>query len=402
MVSLRGSRGRYNRLVPAAVKQVLATVRDSGPLWTASLILDRILPYPVLGLWPAVPVRAEDLERQLHATLHAWGMSADHAEITAAHMVETDLRGVDSHGSGMLRSYHRALVAGSITMSPAIEVAGRDGSTAVVDGGGGLGHVPARAAMELAIEICRDAGVGAVAVRNSGHFGAAGMYALMAAEAGCIGIVTSDTLTPTLVPTFGTAAMLGTNPIAFAAPAAANDPFALDMATTTSSRGKVVTAWRRGRRIPEGWALDPRGRPVRNARKAFEDRRLTPLGSKPSLGSYKGYGLAAVVEILSTLLAGRDGAAGLGRDKPRVGHFFLALDPARFRPPGEFEGDLDAMIDSLRATEPIDPGRPVRVPGDPERAAATERRRSGIPMSRGVIEDIRAVARASGVPFELA
>ena len=386
----------------SALKQAVQTARDSGPRWAGSLILDRVLPYPVLGLWPEVPVRAEDLRRQLEAILRAWGMSAEHAEVTAAHMVETDLRGIDSHGSGMLRHYHRALLGGAITMTPAIEVAARDGSTAVVDGGGGLGHVPARVAMELAVEICRATGVGAVAVRNSGHFGAAGMYALMAAEAGCIGMVTSDTLIPAVVPTLGAAPMLGTNPIAFAAPAAANDPFLLDMATTTAARGKIVTAWRRGRRIPAGWAVDPRGRPVRNARKAFEGRRLTPLGSNPSLGSYKGYGLAAVVEVLSTLLAGREGPRGLGSEKPRAGHFVLAVDPARFRPAGDFGGDLDAMIDSLRATEPLDPGRPVRVPGDPERATASQRGRTGIPMSRGVIEDIRAVARASGVPFELA
>ena len=128
----------------AAVNQVVSTARDSGPLWAGSLVLDRVLPWPVLGLWPPVSVDAERLERQLDAILRAWGMPAEHAELTAANMVETDLRGVDSHGSGMLRHYHRALLAHSITMAPAIEVAARDGSTAVIDGGGGLGHVPAR------------------------------------------------------------------------------------------------------------------------------------------------------------------------------------------------------------------------------------------------------------------
>ena len=386
----------------AAVNQVVATTRDSGPLWAGSLILDRLLPYPVLRMWPPVQVGAEDLKRQLLAILRAWGMSQEHSDVTASHMVETDLRGVHSHGSGMLRHYHRALLAGAITPTPTIAASARDGSTATVDGGGGLGHVPARAAMELAIEISRETGIGAVAVRNSGHFGAAGNYALMAAEADCVGIVMSDTLLPAVVPTHGAAPMLGTNPIAFAAPASSNDPFVLDMATTTASHGKIVTAWRRGRRIPSGWAIDARGRPVRNARKAAEGRRLTPLGSSPSLGSYKGYGLAAAVEILSTLLAGRGGAPGLGHEKPRVGHFMLALDPARFRPAGEFGRDLDALIDSLRAARPLDPRRPVRVPGDPERAAASVGAREGMPMSRSVIEDIRAVARASGVPFELA
>jgi LDH2 family malate/lactate/ureidoglycolate dehydrogenase len=158
--------------------------------------------------------------------------------------------------------------------------------------------------------------------------------------------------------------------------------------------GKIVTAWRRGRRIPAGWAVDASGKPVRDGRRAFEARRLTPLGSTAALGSYKGYGLAAAVEILSAMFAGGDDG--------RVGHFFMAIDPARFRAVGELEADVAALATSLRASEPLDPARPVQVPGDPERATEAERRRRGIPLARSVIEDIRSVARASGVAFELA
>ena len=293
----------------------------------------------------------------------------------------------------MLLGYHRLLRAGSLEPRPEVRVAERSGATAVVDGGGGLGHVPAETAMHLAIELAGDAGVGVVAVRNSGHFGAAGVYTAMAAERGMLGVASTDTRQPAIVPAHGADARLGTNPIAFAAPGDAGPPFELDMATTTASLGRVLGAWRRGRRLPRGWAVRRDGRPERDGRRAFEGRRLTPLGSRPALGSYKGYGLAAMVEILCSVLPGRPGGS--------VGHFMLAIDPARFRPADEFRQGVDALGDLLRATRPLDPSRPVLVPGDPERAEVERRSRHGIPLSRSTVEDLRAVARASGVPFTL-
>ena len=130
-------------------------------------------------------------------------------------------------------------------------------------------------------------------------------------------------------------------------------------------------------------------------------RRLTPLGSRPELGSHKGYGLAAAVEILSSVLPGACSGKPLGHGEADVGHFFLAIDPQRFREPGRFEDDLDVLIDTLHAATPLDPSQRVLVPGDPEEEAYAQRSRAGIPLSRGVLEDLRAVARASGVPFTL-
>jgi LDH2 family malate/lactate/ureidoglycolate dehydrogenase len=384
-----------------SARRILETVRGSGPLWTASLILDRVIPSGILGWWRDRRVAPEVLAAQIEALLRAWGMSPEHASITVDHMLYADLHGIDSHGCSMLRYYHREVVAGSLTMTPAVAVVRESETTALVDGGGGLGHVPADRAMKLAIAKCRVTGVGAVAVRHSGHYGAAGAYVSMAAASGFIGIATTTTREPALVPTLGREAKLGTNPIAFAAPAARNPPFVLDMATSTASLGAITMAWRRGRSIPDGWALDARGRSVTSGRVAAEGRRLTPLGSSRAMGSHKGYGLAVMVEILSSILPGarphgpNTGASG------SVGHFCLALDPGRFRDAGEFTAALDLLIDSLRACPPRDPREPVLVAGDPEHAAYVERRRSGIPLSRSVVEDIRAVARASGAPFLL-
>jgi LDH2 family malate/lactate/ureidoglycolate dehydrogenase len=384
----------------AAAGRVLTAFRSSGPLWTASQVLDRA-GLRTHGLWPDKTVPVDALASQVAAVFRAWGMPEEHVAITTRHLLYADLHGIDSHGCGMLQHYHRGLASGLLTMTPKIEVIRESETTALFDGGGGLGHVPADTAMKLAIAKCRNAGLGAVAVRNSGHYGAAGSYAALAAESGCIGIATTNTAQPAVVPTFGLEAMLGTNPIAFAAPAARNRPFLLDMATSTVPLGKLMTAWRNGKTVPAGWALDDEGRPVTNPRLAFEHRRLTPLGSSHAMGSHKGYGLATMVEILSSLLPGLKNARSAAEPDGRVGHFFLAMDPRRFRGEGKFEADLGSMMDSLRACKAADPQQPVLVAGDPEYAAQVERRRAGIPLARSLFEDMRMVCRASGVPFVL-
>lgn len=367
------------------------SVRTSGPLWTGSLVLERVLPVNVLGRWPARRVPVQRLRHQVLAVLASWGMAEDAASITADHLLYADLCGIDSHGVAMLLHYHRALRDGTLTVPAAVRVVSEGPAMALLDGGGGLGHVPADQAMRLAIAKARETGAAAVAVRNSGHFGAAGSYVGMAAEVGVLGLATTNTLEPALIPTFGADPILGTNAFAFAAPSAAGADFVLDMATTTASLGRAWSAWRAGRSIPRGWAIDSRGRPIRNGRVAAQERRLTPLGGSPENASYKGYGLAAMIEILCAALPGGHG----------IGHFFFAIDPARFRDQRAVESDIDELAATLRAARPLDPGRPVLVAGDPEREARERRREIGIPLSRSVIEDMRAVARSAGVPFDL-
>lgn len=389
------------RPAAAILRQMRDLLRVSGPLWLASLIADRLVPLGVLGWWPDVVVLPEALRRQLQAVLRAWGMTEEHASITVDHILYADLHGIDSHGCSMLVHYHRRLLAGALTMTPTITIVRDSGGTALLDGGGGLGHVPADMAMRLAIEKCRAGGLGAVVVRNSGHYGAAGAYASMALQAGFIGVATTSTWKPSVVPTYGREAQLGTNPIALAAGAARNPGFVLDMATSTASLGKLTTAWRKGQSIPSGWASDAQGKPITNGRRAARLRRLTPLGSLPETSSHKGYGLAVAVEILSSILAGTVAPSGDPNQPGEVGHFFLAIDPRRFRGTGEFEADLDGLIDRLHACPPMDPRQPVLVAGDPERLANAERARNGIPLARSVIEDLRGIADACGVPFRL-
>ncbi|UEM25195.1 Ldh family oxidoreductase (plasmid) [Skermanella mucosa] len=340
---------------------------------------------------------------QLAAIFAAWGMAADVIEPTVRVMVEADLRGIDSHGVTMMDVYDTLRRDGRLNLRPDIRVVRETPVTAVVDGGGGLGHAPSVLAMEMAIAKGRSAGLAAVTVRNSNHYGAAGIYASMAAEAGLIGISTSAVHKAAIVPTFGTRAMFGTNPLAFAAPASANRPFVLDMATSTAAIGKLRLAAMAGKPVPEGWALDEAGRPVTDPREALAHRLMTPLGGTREMGGHKGYGLAAMVEILSSVLSGGSIAALRGEAPGAygVGHFFMTIDPKAFRDEGEFETDLDGLIDALHGCPRADPGQPVLVHGDPEADSRADRRANGIPLHPDQVGLLRRLARDGGAAFLL-
>src|SRR6185436_1428393 len=152
---------------------------------------------------------------------------------------------------------------------------------------------------------------------------------------------------------------------------------------------------------PSGWAHDAGGRPITDGRIAAEGRRLAPLGGDVEHGGHKGYGLAAMVEILSTVLPGVSLADPGSTGRASVGHFLLAIDPGCFRRDGGFATDLDQLIDGLHAAPPLETTEPVLVPGDPEYQTVARRRAEGIPITKSVLEGIRGVARASGVPFVL-
>ena len=383
-----------NRKADSMLDKFTKSYRESGRLWAVSLSLQN-MGVPAFRFWPEKKFGHRLISRQTLAILRALGMPEEMAETAAGHINYSDLHGIDSHGCGMLRLYHRKVREGALVMNPRIEIIRQDETTALIDGGRGLGHITADMAMKLAIEKCRKTGLSAVAVRNSGHFGAAGAYAAMAADAGLIGMALTSIQEPAVVPTHGLQAMLGTNPISFGAPASRNRPFLLDMATSIAPTGRIVMAWRKGRFIPAGWSFNRRGKSLRNPFFALRERRLAPLGGSPEMGGYKGYGLAAMVEILTTLLP------GCLEFESKIGHFFPALDPGRFGAPSAFRDNTDGFIDSLRATRPKNPRRPVQVAGDPEYQAASDRLENGIPLARMVIEDIRAVCTETGAPFLL-
>lgn len=349
---------------------------------------------------------AATIGRQLAAIFAAWGMPDAIARPTVAVMVETDLSGIDSHGIAMMPLYAQQRAEGQWVAAPDIRIVRESPVTALIDGGNGLGHAPSMRAIELAIAKAKASGLAAVGVRNSNHYGAAGIYALRAAEQGLIGVATTNVWKASVVPTRSRQAMFGTNPIAFAAPAGRNPPFVLDMATSTVAVGKLTVAKLNRKPIPEGWALDDTGRPTTDPVAALRHRLLSPLGGVPGMSSHKGYGLAAMVEILSAMLPGGFYAPTRETRHPgarhyNVGHFFLALDPGAFRDPSEFRAEVDDMIDALHRAEPADRTLPVLVPGDPEHAARDVRRTDGIPVPDSLLAQIREIADMAGAPFVL-
>jgi LDH2 family malate/lactate/ureidoglycolate dehydrogenase len=266
--------------------------------------------------------------------------------------------------------------------------------------------------MNLAVDKSRQGGVAVVSVFNSHHFGAAGCYSRIAADRGVIGMVTASTRGVTLVPTFAAEPIMGTNPLAFAAPAKRNPPFQLDMATTTVAAGKVKVYKLNHKALPDGWVVDEKGHSVTEPEEAFHyvfDRPeggITPLGGPREVGGHKGYGLAVMVHILGGALAGASFSPIRTRtqqpsDPHNIGHFFLAIDPRAFRPDGAFEDDLDQVIDVLHGAKRADPDQPVLVAGDPEMATRAERLRDGVPVPDDLLDQLRTVATAANVPFVL-
>jgi LDH2 family malate/lactate/ureidoglycolate dehydrogenase len=343
---------------------------------------------------------------QLKAILLAWGMPEDNAEITSDILSWADLHGVDSHGMSMIPGYDGLRRSGRAKMDARPKIVRETPVSALVDAGGGLGHVPAYFAMNVAIDKAKKVGMAIAAVNNSAHFGATGYYTLMAAKAGLIGMACTSASGIQVAPTFGKQARLGTDPWSFAAPSADGTPFLLDMATTTVAAGRIRNKANEGLPTPDGWVLDKEGQPSNDPLVARQKGGfLTSLGGSPENSSYKGYGLAAMVNILGSCLSG----ATLITDprhtkKPQgmdIGHFFMAIDPGIFRDAADFQQDVAQFCGDLRATTPIDPKRPVMVAGDPQWAYAKERMEKGIPVGPGLLQQVRQIAQASAAAWLL-
>ncbi len=206
---------------------------------------------------------------------------------------------------------------------------------------------------------------------------------------------------------------MGTNPLAFAAPAKRNPPFLLDMATTTVAAGKTKVYKLNHKPLPSGWVVDGNGKPVTDSAAGFSyvferpDGGITPLGGTREMSSHKGYGLAVMVHILAGTLSGSSFSPIRNRtqktsDPHNIGHYFMAINPRAFRTDGEFEEDLDQVIDVLHDARRADPAQPVLVAGDPEIETRTERLDSGVPVPDDLMELVRAVVKRANVPFVLA
>jgi len=354
----------------------------------------------------SMPASYERHRAQIKAIVLAWGMPEDNAEATADILSWADLHGVDSHGMSMIPGYDRLRRTGRAKMDAQPRIIKESPVSALVDGDGGLGHVPARFAMQVAIDKAKQSGMAIAAVRNSAHFGATGYYTLMAAKAGLIGMACTSASGIQVAPTFGKEAKLGTDPWSFAAPTTDGRPFLLDMATTTVAAGRIRNKANEGLPTPDGWVLDSEGRPSNDPLVAREKGGfLTSLGGSPENSSYKGYGLAAMVNILGSCLSGATLITDpMHTKKPQgmdIGHCFIAIDPGLFREQEEFSADVTRFCNDLRATKPMDPAQPVMVAGDPQWKYEEKRMAEGIPVGPGLLNQVRQIAQACAAPWVL-
>jgi L-2-hydroxycarboxylate dehydrogenase (NAD+) len=340
---------------------------------------------------------AADLIAFTKAALIECGMPEEDAEIGATVLVDADLNGVDSHGIAHLPShggYVPGFKAGTVNPTPNIHAVRETPATALLDGDRGFGPLVSYRAMQLAIEKAKAVGSGSVAVTNSRHFGAAGYYALMAARENCIGLSMTNA-GPWVNPAGGAQKMIGTNPIAVAAPAFREQTFYFDMATSTVAMGKFEIARREQKPVPHGWALDAAGEHTTDVETLYSVGGLTPLGSSLTTSSYKGYALGAMVDVFCGILSGIGYSMALQR--PGAGHFFAAWQVDAFMPLDEFATQVDEMQRTLASCPPAPGVERVLLPGQKEFETRREREANGVPLHRSVYTSLEQLAGDLGI-----
>lgn len=352
------------------------------------------------------------LEAFMKDVLVASGVPEADAETIGEVLIESDRRGIDSHGIGRLKPiYIDRIDAGILDPVTRIEVLKDEKACVTLDGHNGMGHVVAKKAMEMAIAKAKEYGLGMAAVRNSTHYGIAGYYVTMATKEGMIG-VTGTNARPSIAPTHGVENMLGTNPLTFGLPTDEDFPFVIDCATSVTQRGKIEVYGRAGKELPHGWVIDENGRDRTDTTAVLEDltrgkAALTPLGGiGEENGGYKGYGYAAVVEILSAAL--QDGAfmkALNGKDADGrpipypLGHFFIAIDPAFFMGRETFRRIAGEICRALRTSKKAPGEERIFTPGEKEYLAWQYRKEHGCPVPPSLQKVIRQLTDRFGLDY---
>lgn len=325
-------------------------------------------------------IAREDLERFMEAVLAAAGADPASAKAVTRALVTASRMGTDSHGLRLLPHYLQALEGGRIKGAPSMVFQQRLAATGFLDADDGLGHLAGYTAMNHAMEMADKVGLGAVAVGNSSHFGAAGCYALAAAERGYLGMAFCNS-DPFVLLHDGANPFHGTNPIAFAAPVAGESPYLLDMATSSIPWNRVQQYGAIGRELPDQVAANAAGKV---SRVPSEVVALLPLGGSDF--GFKGAGLGGMVEVLSSTLSGMQHGfkllpmGGPDMSTPRgVGHFFLAMKPDAFVDEGTFAKGLANYLADLRG-QAVSLNATVMAPGDREWRCQARRDAEGIPL----------------------
>ncbi len=354
-----------------------------------------------------VPVNV--LESFMRDVFIKLGVSAADARICAEILITSDLRGIESHGIQRMKMYYDRIRNGMQFAAAQMEVVRESPTPAVVDGHNGMGQVTAHRSMNMAIEKARQYGMGAVAVRNSAHFGIAGYYPLMAIQAGMIGMAFTNAR-PSIAPTFGVRPMLGTNPIAFGCPSDEPFPFLYDAATSITQRGKLEVLARLDKPAPKGWVIDQNGNDLTDSQACLdgfgkETAALLPLGGAgETLGGHKGYGLATMVEIFSSALQtgsflyGLTGIGEHGEPQPnKLGHFFMAINIESFTGLDDFKHTVGSILRELRAATKTPGCTRIYTAGEKEYENEQRVRQMGVMVVPDLQKDCRIMIEALGL-----
>ena len=339
----------------------------------------------------------DKMERFMADAFVKAGVPRDDAKICADVLIESDKRGIDSHGCGRFKPiYLDRIKAGIQNPVTRFEVVREGLTTAVVDGHDGMGHVVGKKSMQMAIDKAKTYGMGMVVARNSTHFGIAGYYASMAVKNDMIGLVGTNAR-PSIAPTFGVENMLGTNPLTFGIPTDEAFPFMLDCATSTTQRGTLEVYEREGRDLPSGWVIGRDGNIRTDTAQVLKDlttgyAALCPVGGAgDGMAGYKGYGFATVVEILSaSLQAGSylkmlTGIGERGELVPHhLGHFFIAINICAFIEPDEFKKRTGDILRALRSSRKAPDSDRIYTAGEKEYLAYQERKDKGVPFNEAM------------------
>ena len=336
-----------------------------------------------------VKVSESALRKTVQNIFEKTGLSKEDAKNGTDVLVTADLRGVETHGvSNMLRIYVQLFEDGELNKTPNIQVVKESPGTATIDADRALGIMAGVQAMEMAILKARNVGVGVVTMFNSGHMGAVGHFAMMAAQKDMVGMCSVAAGTG-ILPTFGAEPRLGTNPISIASPSNLEAPILFDAATSAVAGNKLRLAARVDATLLPGWVASSDGSPIMEETKIVnrDDYYQLPLGGSREQGSHKGYGFGLMVEILGSLLSGDD--PGMLRDTPSwtpSRSYFAAYNVDAFTDIDDYKKNMDDMLATLKSTPPAPGHDRVLYPGLPESEEMAKRRVSGIPLHKEVIE----------------
>lgn len=323
------------------------------------------------------------------------GLRPEDAATIAQDLVAANLRGLDSHGISRIPMYLERIRKGVVKPQPDIKIENLTAAVSKVDGDDGMGFLAGHVAMEEAVRLAEQSGIGLVGVHNSTHYGMAAIYVMEAMQKGYISMAYTNS-SPAIPAWGGRTAYLGASPFAAAVPSGNESPYVLDMAMTVIARGKIRLAATNGESIPEGLALDKEGAPTTNAADAFEGVCLP-------FGGAKGSAFAMLMDLLSGVLTGANYGGDVkslyfDHSEPQnVGHLFIAIKPDLFVSKEEFDGRMDDFVKRTKSLPKAKGFDEILIPGEPEERKAADRIKNGIPISENVIEELKQELARNGL-----